>query len=643
LCILEPVQRAFLIALATTAAAGCHIIFPYSPSGSDGRRDAPIEAGFPVDRARDSAAFDGTHDRHPGDGPRADSSGPPPGAICSPDKWCWENPLPQGATLSGVWGTGAKDVYAVGERGMILHCGGTSLTQLSSGTTENLWAIWGSGPDIFVVGQAGVILHSNGGAWALQPSGTGDSLNAIWGSAGNDVFAVGDNGRIARFNGSAWSSTKIASGSLFGVWGTGPDNVFAVGTGGEIWHYNAVSWTKVFSAGKTLYGIWGSGPGFAIAVGVEGKAVVYNGTSWSASTAPNVPSSETGPPDLYAVWGTSAANVTVVGAGGAAYRYDNAAPAWSKLGSQTAVGLQAIWGTATGSDTFVVGDGGTVLRYTPAGGWDNALSSSRRDELYGVIVQNGISAAVGRSTALLLRQAQTWSAYEVATDGWLEGLWSPSPGTLLATGSGGVILTCTIQGGVSCTPQIWSTKPSLENLWGGGADVWAAGQGGTVLRRGGPSWTAVTGSGTTDLHGVWATPTGAYVVGKKGLVLSCTSAGCSPIQPSPPPTVTSNLWAIWGNGAELFAVGDGGTILTYDASGWRTPASGITAPLFDVVGCGAEVYAVGAEGKILLRRSGVWIPHSSGTASTLYGVWCNAPGDAYAVGQYGTILHRYAP
>jgi hypothetical protein len=46
---------------------------------------------------------------------------PVPGKICSIDCWCWENPLPQGNSLFGVWGSSASDVFAVGRNGTILH------------------------------------------------------------------------------------------------------------------------------------------------------------------------------------------------------------------------------------------------------------------------------------------------------------------------------------------------------------------------------------------------------------------------------------------------------------------------------------------------------------------------------------------
>src|SRR5262245_49952835 len=33
------------------------------------------------------------------------------GLLCSPDHWCWENPLPQGNTLNAIWAVAEDDVW----------------------------------------------------------------------------------------------------------------------------------------------------------------------------------------------------------------------------------------------------------------------------------------------------------------------------------------------------------------------------------------------------------------------------------------------------------------------------------------------------------------------------------------------------
>jgi hypothetical protein len=39
--------------------------------------------------------------------------------------WTWQNPVPQGNHLRGVWGSSGSDVFAVGDDGTILHYDGS--------------------------------------------------------------------------------------------------------------------------------------------------------------------------------------------------------------------------------------------------------------------------------------------------------------------------------------------------------------------------------------------------------------------------------------------------------------------------------------------------------------------------------------
>jgi uncharacterized repeat protein (TIGR01451 family) len=114
--------------------------------------------------------------------------------------WQWQNPLPQGNGLSGIWGSSGSDVFAVGRAGTILHYDGADWSAMSSGTTEPLYGLWGSS-DVFAVGHRGTILHYDGAAWSPMSSGTTEWLYGVWGSAGTDVFAVGDDGTILHYGG----------------------------------------------------------------------------------------------------------------------------------------------------------------------------------------------------------------------------------------------------------------------------------------------------------------------------------------------------------------------------------------------------------------------------------------------------------
>ena len=174
-------------------------------------------------------------------------------SIASPGGWEWQNPLPQGNSLYGIWGSAANDVFTVGEGGTILHYDGISWSAQSSGTTKDLNAVWGSSAaNVFAVGNGGTIIRYNGIEWTSQSSGTSVDLYGIWGISESSMFAVGSGGTILHYNGTSWSSQ--ASGStnrLYGVWGTDTSNMYAVGEGGTILF-------SICSAAERIFA--GSGP-----------------------------------------------------------------------------------------------------------------------------------------------------------------------------------------------------------------------------------------------------------------------------------------------------------------------------------------------------------------------------------------------
>jgi hypothetical protein len=109
--------------------------------------------------------------------------------------------------LHAIWGTGANDVWAVGDKGTIRH-----------------------------------IANANAVRWDIVPSPTSELLRAVWGSGPNDVWAVGDNGAIIHWDGKEWKPSVAAfqvnkkKPDLHGVWGSGPNDVWIVGDGVALHH-----------------------------------------------------------------------------------------------------------------------------------------------------------------------------------------------------------------------------------------------------------------------------------------------------------------------------------------------------------------------------------------------------------------------
>jgi hypothetical protein len=176
--------------------------------------------------------------------------------------------------LNAVWSSSPTYVTAVGDSGFVVHYDGTAWTPQTSGTTQHLNAVWGSGSGtgglIFAVGNGGTILSFDGTSWHAQTSGTTQALYAIWGASATDVFAVGAGGTILHYDGTAWSPQSSGSTQpLHGVWGSSGSSVYAVGDGSTILRSNGTSWTsQPAGASMDLRGVWGSSPTNVFAVGV---------------------------------------------------------------------------------------------------------------------------------------------------------------------------------------------------------------------------------------------------------------------------------------------------------------------------------------------------------------------------------------
>jgi len=146
-------------------------------------------------------------------------------------------------SLQGIWGTSVSNVYAVGDKGEIWHCGssctsysGSGWKKLISPTKNNLQAIWGAdSKNIFAVGLGGTILKYDGTSWKKMKTNTYTYFYGVWGTSAKDVWAVGHpifkkDEAIFHYNGTSW--TKVPPPGrpyLNDVWGYDKDNVFVVG------------------------------------------------------------------------------------------------------------------------------------------------------------------------------------------------------------------------------------------------------------------------------------------------------------------------------------------------------------------------------------------------------------------------------
>lgn len=107
-------------------------------------------------------------------------------------------------TLDAVWGAAGDDIWAAGG-GPFLHFDGCRWTPVPVPSYE-IMSLWGSGPrDVFAVGWKGEIFHWDGSRWRAQASNTNDHLLTVWGRGPDDVWAAGERGTVLHFDGAHWS------------------------------------------------------------------------------------------------------------------------------------------------------------------------------------------------------------------------------------------------------------------------------------------------------------------------------------------------------------------------------------------------------------------------------------------------------
>lgn len=193
----------------------------------------------------------------------------------------------------------------------------------------------------------------------------------------------------------------------------------------------------------------------------------------------------------------------------------------------------------------------------------------------------------------------------------------------------------------------------LNDVWGtSSSDIYAVGEGGTVLYYDGVAWTPMASHTVETLYGIWGSGGNwgggdrVYAVGGGGTMLRYSGSGWS--QMTVPPS-TPALYGVWGNSAtDVFAVGANGTVLYYDGVSWTAVASGTTQALRGVWGTsGSNVLAVGDLGTIV-HYDGVddnldgslWDPMTSGTSYQLSAVWGDSASNVYVVGNNG-VMRRY--
>ncbi len=153
-------------------------------------------------------------------------------------------------------------------------------------------------------------------------------------------------------------------------------------------------------------------------------------------------------------------------------------------------------------------------------------------------------------------------------------------------------------------------------------------------------WTVTLEPKVRIIRGLWGfSPDSVFAVGDHGTILSYDGTQWQMMESG----TDTHLKAIWGTDKNtLFAVGDQGTVLHYTGGRWQKAESPVRESLSCIRGQSADnIFAAGEKGTILHFDGSRWKRLESGTKTTFFSLWSIPGSDVFAVGGGGTIL-RYS-
>lgn len=326
-------------------------------------------------------------------------------------------------------------------------------------------------------------------------------------------------------------------------------------------------------------------------------------------------------------------------------------------------------GTVTSNPTGIscTGTGGgkaATCSYDFPVGATIRLDSSSDPKVYGV-AYSGLCKGSG-SCSLTLNKGGTvkvgFAGRVCSVDNWcfwnplpqgnqLRGIWGAAPDDIWAVGDGGTILHYDGATWSAPVPIGAATKNDLYTIYGTSAkDIWAAGANGTLIHYDGQNWSSAPDSGArTDqaLYGIWGSgPNDYWAVGEpsKGalIVLHYDGKGWSvgAVMGILPATT---LYSVWGSGpTDIWAVGAQGFIIHYGGTSWAD-ASGsprvTNNDLRTISGTARDrIYALGLGGVALKYDGNSWTEAPMSGTIGMYranGTWVGA-NTVWVVGDNGS-------
>lgn len=488
---------------------------------------------------------------------------------------------PVNEPLFAIAGTPDGMVWAVGDRGTILHFDGSSWQNETSGTNAHLRAVvvLEDGRVLAAGGDGCILIRDNEGVWATQPCAHGSNFTAALVMPDEAVLLAGgryfiqDNGfrgdLVLWRGGETARLFETAKFSRFRALAMYRGDVVTVGDGGQI-HRIRDHGPERIPSGTThdLLGIVTLPEGEALLVGDFGTVLVGDTTSLTRPAAP----------------------ATAIGA---------APDHWQAMPSGTDRQLWGLWHDPGTGETYASGEEGTVL-VLDRGKWE-ALPPAGELAIHAMNrAPNGDILAAGQLGEIHRFDGTDWSKdFDLHMDVTILSLWSDQDGAMYAAGDEGLVLEWDgVSGDWKRMPS--GTRSALYGLWGPDAQhLLAVGDFGLVLRWNGTGWDEFNAGTEHFLFDVWGRGLNdIYVVGLSGTVGHFDGQRWT----ITPVRARSDLLAVCGTQNEVVAVGAAGIALHNNGSGWQLDQTGCTAGLRSVVSDGAGGFLAAGDGGTIIRR-----------------------------------------
>jgi hypothetical protein len=464
--------------------------------------------------------------------------------------------------------------------------------------------------------------------------------------SGTDIWGVGANGTIAHYDGVDWIEfVNMGSFNINGIDMVTASDGWAVGNSGKIYQYNGAVWSEFVDLGAVAINdieMLSATSGWA--VGASAKIYFYNGATWEESI-------DFGAPDINGIDMVTASDGWAVGNSGKIYQYNGAV--WSEFVDFVGANFNAV-AMVSASDGWAVGNGGDIYRWN--GSVWASVASPVSENLDGVFMVSATDGwAVGDSGKILHWNGIVWSetidiggtalnavAFVNATSGWVLGNGGMVQQYLNSYESSGIFTSQVFDSGDTAT--VWSSIFWTETLPSGGDVTLATRTGNTPTPD--VSWSLFTAERTDSLGEDITSPDGRYIQYR-----ATFTRGPSPLATPKVDDVAILYNAVTTqnindlsviSASNIWAVGNTGTIFTYNGSTWSEHAdSGLISQ--DINGIdmvsASDGWAVGASEKFLHYNGANWSEFADLGLTSINAIDMISATDGWAVGNSSKFYH----